>query len=121
MATAVQHGEEARNAEVVIERPDGSRITGPGQHPSAARQAAGPSRAPSIAFATFTPVKTLEEEHRRSSRDLEDFFENCPVGLHIVASDGTMCGPTRPSWRCWAIRPRTMSAGTSPSSMPTPW
>ncbi|WP_131003206.1 PAS domain-containing protein, partial [Klebsiella variicola] len=39
-------------------------------------------------FQDISAYKTMEEEARRRSADLEDFFENSAIGLHIVSSDG---------------------------------
>lgn len=87
MAQAVQHGTATRNAEVVVERPDGSRITAL-VNIRALRDHRGRIQGAINCFQDITARKAMEEEVRRKSRDLEDFFENSAVGLHIVSGEG---------------------------------
>lgn len=87
MAQAVRVGTPVRNADVRIERPDGSRITAL-VNVRALRDHRGRIQGAINCFQDITTDKTLEQELRRKTRDLEDFFENSAVGLHIVDAQG---------------------------------
>lgn len=87
MANAVGSGATTRNAEVVIERPDGSRITAL-VNIRALRDHHGNIQGAINCFQDITAHKAMEEEVRRKNKSLEDFFENSAVGLHIVSSEG---------------------------------
>ncbi|MEF0942867.1 PAS domain S-box protein [Rhizobium sp. BR 362] len=87
MADAVKSGTETRNAEVVIERPDGTRITAL-VNVRPLRDRRGQIQGAINCFQDITSQRATEDEARRSSADLEDFFENSAVGLHIVRGDG---------------------------------
>ncbi|WP_188821681.1 PAS domain S-box protein [Brucella endophytica] len=87
MADAVRAGTVTRNAEVMIERPDGSRIWAlvnirPLRGPRGEIQGA------INCFQDISARKRIEDELHRSAEDLEDFFENAAIGLHIVSRDG---------------------------------
>jgi PAS domain S-box-containing protein len=87
MAQAVEQGIEIRNAEVVMERPDGSRCTAmvnirPLKDHRAEIQGA------INCFQDISARKAIEDQLRQSHLALEDFFENSAVGLHIVSGDG---------------------------------
>jgi PAS domain S-box-containing protein len=87
MATAVRSGQSTRNAEVIMERPDGTRITAL-VNIRALRGHDGEIQGAINCFQDISGYKAMEEEVRRKSADLEDFFENSAVGLHIVSGDG---------------------------------
>lgn len=87
MADAVRNGIETRNGEVVIERPDGTRITAL-VNIRPLRDHRGRIQGAINCFQDITRQKRLEAEALRSNADLEDFFENSAVGLHIVSGDG---------------------------------
>ena len=87
MAQAVRVGTPTRNAEVVMERPDGSRITAL-VNIRALKDHRGRIQGAINCFQDITALKEMEEEVHRKSRDLEDFFENSAIGLHIVSGDG---------------------------------
>jgi PAS domain S-box-containing protein len=87
MATAVRQGTPTRNAEVIMERPDGSRITAL-VNIRALRDHAGRIEGAINCFQDISSRKQIEEEIRQKSQDLEDFFENSAVGLHIVSGEG---------------------------------
>jgi PAS domain S-box-containing protein len=89
MADALRTGNETRNVEVLIERPDGTRITALVN----IRPLLGPEGRVEGAINCFQDVsahKALEEAMARTHRDLEDFFDNSAVGLHIVGGDGVI-------------------------------
>jgi PAS domain S-box-containing protein len=87
MAEAVRVGTPTRNAEVVMERPDGARITAL-VNIRALRDHRGRIQGAINCFQDITARKEMEEKVRQKSRDLEDFFENSAIGLHIVSSEG---------------------------------
>lgn len=87
MATALRVGTPTRNAEVIMARPDGSRITAL-VNIRALRDHSGRIQGAINCFQDITGRKRVEEEVRRTTQDLEDFFENGAVGLHIVSSEG---------------------------------
>jgi len=87
MAQAMRSGVATRNAEVMIERPDGSRIIAlVNIRPLTGRR--GEIQGAINCFQDISEQKKIEEEVRRKSKDLEDFFENSAIGLHIVSSTG---------------------------------
>ena len=69
------------------ERPDGSRITAL-VNIRALRDHGGQIQGAINCFQDITARKAMEEELRRKTRDLDDFFENGAVGLHIVNREG---------------------------------
>jgi PAS domain S-box-containing protein len=87
MAEVVRTGGETRNAEVVIQRPDGDSCTAL-VNIRALRGRDGEMRGAINCFQDVSAKKALEDELLRRNADLEDFFENGAVGLHIVSCDG---------------------------------
>ena len=87
MATAVEVGKATRNAEVVMERPDGSRFTAL-VNIRALRDNNGHIQGAINCFQDVSAQIAIQEELRRSNVDLEDFFENSAIGLHIVSGEG---------------------------------
>ncbi len=94
MAVAVETGKETRNGEVVIERPDGTKITAL-VNIRALRGPDGEVQGAINCIQDISERKALEEELVRRNRDLEDFFDNGAVGLHIVSGDGTIVRANR--------------------------
>lgn len=87
MAMAVKTGASTRNAEVIIERPDGSRLLAlVNIRPLKDHQ--GRIQGAINCFQDISAHKAMSEELLRRGADLEDFFENGAVGLHIVSGDG---------------------------------
>jgi PAS domain S-box-containing protein len=84
MATAVRLGTPTRNAEVIMARPDGSRFTAL-VNIRVLRDHSGRIQGAINCFQDVTGRKQVEEEVCRKTQDLEDFFENGAVGLHIVS------------------------------------
>lgn len=87
MATAIWQGTPANNAEVIIERPDGLRF------PALVNIRAltghdGEIQGAINCFQDISAHKAAEDQVRRKIAELEDFFENSAIGLHIVSSDG---------------------------------
>ncbi|MBW9055630.1 PAS domain-containing sensor histidine kinase [Rhizobium mesosinicum] len=87
MAMAVLEGTEIRNAEVVIERPDGSRSVAL-VNIRPLKDQEGRIEGAINCFQDISAQKAIEEEVRSKNADLEDFFENSAIGLHIVGGDG---------------------------------
>ena len=87
MATAVRDGTEARNVDVVIEKPDGSRLNAL-VNIRVLRDHDGKIQGAINCFQDVSAQKVIEREVQRKSADLEDFFENSAIGLHIVGGDG---------------------------------
>jgi len=94
MADAVRLGSSTRNAEVVIERPDGSRITAL-VNIRPLRDRDGRIQGAINCFQDISAHKALQADILRKNADLEDFFENSAVGLHIVSKDGTILRANR--------------------------
>jgi PAS domain S-box-containing protein len=87
MATAVLTGKATRNAEIVIERPDGSRFIAL-VNIRALRDRHGRLQGAINCFQDISAQKAMEEEVARKSADLQDFFENSAIALHIVNGQG---------------------------------
>ncbi|HET6396670.1 MAG TPA: PAS domain S-box protein [Pseudoxanthomonas sp.] len=89
MARALETGEPCHGREVVVERQDGSRRTVMVDIEALCDEQGRITGAINC-FRDVTDRYRAEEESRRYQRDLEDFFHNCAVGLHLVAADGTI-------------------------------
>lgn len=87
MALAIREGVATRNAEVIIQRPDGSRFVAL-VNIQALRDEQGVIQGAINCFQDVSAQHALAEELRRKSADLEDFFDNSAVGLHIVSGEG---------------------------------
>ena len=87
MADAVRSGMATRNAEVIIERPDGSRFTAL-VNIRALKDYSGRIEGAINCFQDISAHKAIEEEVRGKNKELEDFFENGAIGLHIVSGEG---------------------------------
>jgi PAS domain S-box-containing protein len=87
MATAVSAGTITRNAEVVMERPDGSRIIAL-VNIRPLKDHRGRIQGAINCFLDISAHKTLQEDARLKDKDLADFFENSAIGLHIVSGEG---------------------------------
>ncbi|WP_310358442.1 PAS domain-containing sensor histidine kinase [Paraburkholderia strydomiana] len=94
MADAIFHGTVTQNAEVVMERPDGSRIVAL-VNIRPLRDAHGNIEGAINCFQDITARRHLEDEFRRNTEDLEDFFENGAVALHIVDREGIIVRANR--------------------------
>lgn len=87
MAQAVLDGTSTRNAEVVMERPDGERFTAL-VNIRPLRDRENRIQGAINCFQDVSDRKAIEAELLRKSEELEDFFENSAVALHIVSRDG---------------------------------
>ncbi|MCK1455172.1 PAS domain S-box protein [Bradyrhizobium sp. 35] len=104
MATAIQVGAATRNAEVIMARPDGSRFTAL-VNIRALRDRSGRIQGAINCFQDITGRKQIEEEVRRTKQDLEDFFENGAVGLHIVSGEGIILRANKAELELLGYRP----------------
>jgi PAS domain S-box-containing protein len=86
-ASALNTGIASRNQEVLIQRPDGSRFVAL-MNIRALRDRRGVVQGVINCFQDVSAHHAMAEELRRKSADLEDFFENSAVGLHIVSGEG---------------------------------
>lgn len=94
MAEVLRTGRPVCDQEIVIERPDGSRIfvlvnieplsDGNGDRVGAVN-----------CFLDITARKEAEKAAQRSRQELEDFFQNATVALHRIAADGTILRANR--------------------------
>jgi len=89
MAEVLRTGRPANGHEVVVERPDGSRCIVL-VHIAPLLNDEGSVLGAINCFQDISHRKAMETELRQSQQDLEDFFENGAVGLHLVAADGTI-------------------------------
>lgn len=87
MADAVRAGTATRNAEVTMERPDGSRFTAL-VNIRALKDHSDNIQGAINCFQDISAHKAAEEEVRRKNKELEDFFQNGAIGLHIVSGEG---------------------------------
>ncbi|MCG6574759.1 PAS domain S-box protein [Pseudomonas sp. AF32] len=87
MAVALNEGSVTRNQEVIIQRPDGSRFVAL-VNIRVLRDRRGVIQGAINCFQDISTHHAVAEQLRRKSADLEDFFENSAVGLHIVSGDG---------------------------------
>lgn len=87
MATALKSGEPTRNAEVIMERRDGSRFAAL-VNIRALRDRQGAIQGAINCFQNISVQYAMAEELRRKNEELEDFFNNSAVGLHIVSGEG---------------------------------
>lgn len=87
MALALETGDESRNADVVIQRPDGSRVLAL-VNIRALRDRKGAVQGAINCFQDVSAHHAMTQELSLKSADLEDFFENSAVGLHIVSGEG---------------------------------
>lgn len=89
MARALRKQEPVRNQRIVIERPDGGRVSVL-VNADPLYDEDGILVGAVNCFRDVTELRRAYQELQRSKEDLEDFFENGAVGLHIVSSDGAI-------------------------------
>jgi PAS domain S-box-containing protein len=89
MASALHTGLETRNQEVIIQRPDGTRFVAL-VNIRVLKDRHGVIQGAINCFQDISAHHAMSEELRCKSADLEDFFENSVVGLHIVSGDGVI-------------------------------
>ena len=89
LADVLRTGEPIRDQEVVVERPDGSRITAL-VNITALTDGTGAVTGAINCFYDISARKQTENQLRTSQDELADFFDNVSVPLHLVAQDGTI-------------------------------
>ena len=89
MAQVLQTAQAVRNQRIIIERPDASRMTVL-VNADPLYDKHGALVGAVNCFRDVTELRLAYQELQRSRDDLEDFFENGAVGLHIVDGDGTI-------------------------------
>lgn len=89
MALALETGAETRNADVMIQRPDGSRLAAL-VNIRALRDRHGVIEGAINCFQDVSVNHAMAQELLRKSADLEDFFDNSAVGLHVVSGEGVI-------------------------------
>jgi PAS domain S-box-containing protein len=94
MARALRTRLHLRDQEIIIERPDGARISALVNIDPLVDENGTLLGAVSC-FQDITELRRVMDELRRSEQDLEEFFENGAVGLHLVSSDGTILRANR--------------------------
>lgn len=87
MATTLETGDPTRNAEVIMERYDGSRFVAL-VNIRALRDQNNAIQGAINCFQDISAYHAVAEELERKNEDLEDFFNNSAVGLHIVNGEG---------------------------------
>ena len=87
MATVLRTGVATRNVEIMIERPDGTRFAAL-VNIRPLRDNKGIVQGAINCFQDISEYHAVAEDLRRKSADLEDFFDNSAVGLHVVSGEG---------------------------------
>jgi PAS domain S-box-containing protein len=87
MAATIQTGVATRNAEVIVERADGSRFFAL-VNARALRDDTGNVQGAISCLHDISVQRASVEELQRANADLQDFFNNSAVGLHIVSGEG---------------------------------
>jgi PAS domain S-box-containing protein len=87
VALAINAGLATRNQEMLIQRPDGSRFVAL-MNIRVLKDRRGKIQGAICCFQDVSAQHALTRELSRKSEELEDFFENSAVGLHIVRGDG---------------------------------
>jgi len=94
IAQTIRKGVAIEGAEMLMERPDGSRRWLLVKS-RALRDDRGGIEGAVCYFQDITSRKELDDEIGRRNRELEDFFENSAVGLHIVNAEGIVLRANR--------------------------
>lgn len=89
MAHAIRTGEPVRGAEGIVERPDGTRVWAM-VHIAPVKDAAGRVVGAINCFHDTTELHQTRKALQAHQDDLEDFFENGAIAMHIVGADGTI-------------------------------
>ena len=87
MMEVLRTGNPASDIEVLIERPDGSRVPVLVNF-AALKSAQGEIIGAITSFIDLTEQRKAREALRHSEQDLSDFFDNASTGLHWVGPDG---------------------------------
>jgi PAS domain S-box-containing protein len=94
MALALRHNRAYNGEEIIVERPDGERRTVLA-YANPVYDEAGTLLGAVNVLADITERNQIEQQLRRSERELNDFFENATIGLHWVGPDGIILRANR--------------------------
>ena len=89
MAIVLRTGNPAHGLEGIVERPDGSRIWAT-VHIDPIKNEAGKLLGAINCFHDTTAAHEAQAALQEHQKNLEDFFDNAAVGLHLVGPDGTI-------------------------------
>ncbi|HET7718064.1 MAG TPA: PAS domain S-box protein, partial [Bauldia sp.] len=87
MAHALRTGEAVQGVEGIVERPDGSRVWAM-VHIEPVRDDRGRVVGAINCFHDTTELHRISDDLRNKQAELEDFFENGAVPLHLVSGEG---------------------------------
>jgi PAS domain S-box-containing protein len=104
MAHALKTGEPVKGAEGIVERPDGSRVWAM-VHILPVRSETGTVIGAINCFHDTSELHRVNDELRNQQDELEDFFENGAVAMHIVAGDGSILRANRAELAMLGYRP----------------
>lgn len=89
MAVALKEGRSISGEEAIAERPDGKRLWFEA-YPTPLLDEDGKIAGGVNMLVNISENKKIRKLQSQSEKDLNDFFENSPLGLHIVGHDGTI-------------------------------
>ncbi|MEX0720762.1 MAG: PAS domain S-box protein [Balneolaceae bacterium] len=89
MAVALKEGRSISGVEAIAERPDGKRLWFE-PYPTPLLDEDGKVIGGVNMLVNISENKEIRELQSQSEKELNDFFENSPLGLHIVGHDGTI-------------------------------
>jgi PAS domain S-box-containing protein len=89
MARALRSGEPVQGVQGIVERPDGSRVSAM-VHIVPVKDDDGTVVGAINCFHDTTELHRSNEELRQAREELDDFFDNGAVALHLVGGDGTI-------------------------------
>jgi PAS domain S-box-containing protein len=94
MALALRNNREYNGEEIIVERPDGERRTVLA-YANPVHDESGKLLGAVNVLVDITERTQIEQQLRRSERELADFFENATLGLHWVGPDGIILRANR--------------------------
>ncbi|HEU4662103.1 MAG TPA: PAS domain S-box protein [Pseudolabrys sp.] len=94
MATVLRTGEPIHGVEEIVERPDGSRVWVT-VHIDPFKNDVGEILGAISCFHDTTATHEAQAALQQHQKDLEDFFDNAAVGMHLVDPDGTILRANR--------------------------
>ncbi len=89
MARVLKSGEPVQGMEGIVERPDGSRVAAM-VHAAPVKDADGRIIGGINCFHDITELQRVTGALRERQEELEDFFENGAVAMHLVGAEGTI-------------------------------
>lgn len=89
VSRALATGEAVHGLEAALERPDGTRVW-VAVYIDPVKDEHGNLIGAINCFHETTDLHAANQETQRKQDELEDFFDNCAIPLHLVAEDGTI-------------------------------